>query len=358
MFKHIKIISRKYLLWVIFALIILTTLLVFIINCIGITSVSDRDIFSYSVKVRDSVEYLDKIFERAEVNVNVMTDSIAGTYDTNKLKDKNYNFNFIKSIDGLVKAALLNSPNVDGAWFQLNADLPFSVQAYNWYEFKDDQFVNIKEQFEDAHSPDRKITPADDPYYFDAINNQELTWSAIYTDADTNDSMITISEPIYKNGMLIGVVGIDISLANLQEALTSMQLVLSNSDLYLLDKNNNLILSQLTKDTNLNKNDCKFLSLFKENKVEPIEYYDHLTKKTAIMLVLSNDYKLVISMDNKLLFKGASQLIKIIYAMFALLLIITVISLVEYFKLIKLSQQNINTDKTKDEDEEEQEEEI
>lgn len=354
MFKNIKITNYKYILWIVFALIILTTLLVFIVNCIGITSVSDKDIFSYSVKVRNSTEYLDKIFERAEVNVNVMTDSIAGIYDTNKQKDKNYNLNFTKNVDGLVKAALLNSPNVDGAWFQLNADLPFSVQAYNWYEFKDDQFVNIKEQFDDAHSPDRKITPADDPYYFDAIDNQELTWSAIYTDADTNDSMITISEPIYKNGILIGVVGMDISLINLQEALKNMQFVLSNSDLYLLDKNNNLILSQLTQDKNLNKNDCKFLSLFKENKIEPIEYYDHLTKKIAIMLVLSNDYKLVISMDNKILFKGTSQLIRIIYAMFALLIITTVIAFVEYFKLIKLNQPNANVDNSQEDENQEE----
>ncbi len=40
-----------------------------------------------------------------------------------------------------------------------------------------------------------------------------------YTDADTKDAMMTISAPIYKEGIIVGVVGIDISINNLQQVL-------------------------------------------------------------------------------------------------------------------------------------------
>ncbi len=95
LFKNINTVRYKHLLWPGLTLIIFIGLLFFIINNINTVAKSDQLIFSYTVKVRNAVEEIDKVFERAEVNVNVMVDSIANSYDVNKQTDKAYNLHFI-----------------------------------------------------------------------------------------------------------------------------------------------------------------------------------------------------------------------------------------------------------------------
>lgn len=341
LFKNIKKDSYKHLLWPAITLIIMIGLLFFIIISVNFVSKTNQDIFAYTIKVRDAVEKLDMIFERAEVNVSVMVDSIANSYNTSKQQDKVYNFNFIEGIDGLVKSVSSNSPGVDGAWFQVNADLPFSAHAYNWYEFRESQFIDVKDRLKGTPSMDRKITPDDDPYYFDAITRQKPTWSDIYTDPDTKNAMMTISAPISKEGILVGVVGIDISVDNLKLILKDMQSTLGESDLYLLDKKNNVILSQLFSDSNLSKGDYQFLELFEENGQGPIEYYDNLKKKTAIMLTLSNDYKIVIAIENKTLFSETRQIFVLLYLLFVLLVVSTTVAFINQFKTIKMNEPKI-----------------
>lgn len=338
LFKNKVEITRKQLIFISLSLILLIGLLLYIINSVNIASTTEQNVFAYTVKVRDTVEEIDKIFERAEVNVNVMVDSISNSYDVSKQQDKAYNLHYLKEIDGLVKSVLTNSPNVDGSWLQLNADLPFSAQAYNWYEFRNNEFINEKDKLYGTPSMNRRITPEDDPYYFNAITNQKPTWSDIYTDVDNKKKMITISAPIYSMGRLVGVVGIDISADNLRQTLKDMQSILGDSELYLLDKKNKVILSQLPYLSISSKDNYPFLDSFSINNEGPVEYYDHLTKKTAILLTLSNDYKIIIAIGNKSLFKGTNQLCTIVYILFILLILLIALGLAYQFRISKLEE--------------------
>lgn len=350
--------NSKQHLWLGFSLVLQIILLIFIANSFNVWSETSQDAFAYTVKVRDTVEQLDKIFERAEVNVNVMVDSISNSYNVNRQQDKKYNLGFVNNLDGLLKSVLSNSPGVNGSWFQLNIELPFPGESYNWYEFKEDQFIDIKNQF--VATPSREINPDDDPYYFDAINNRSLIWSDIYKDADTKETMMTISAPVYKNSLLVGVVGIDISIENLQQALKSMQLVLGDSDLYLLDKKKNVILSQISSDPDVSSTSCPFLGLFRGREEGPIEYSDHSTKKTAIKLKLSNDYELIIAINNKALFGKVTPFINIIYILLVLAFILTAIPFLNQFEIKimkKTAQIKDETEKESEENDNEEDEE-
>lgn len=355
LFEKIKNINPKYLLNIVLTIIMLVILLFVVISSIGNISNANQDTFSYTIKIRAGVEELDKIFERAELNVNLMTDTISSSYNLRKQQDKAYNLQYVKGIDGLIMSALANSPSASGAWFQLNADLPFAVHAYNWYEFKEDQFINVKDQFEDQ-SAYRKINPEDDPYYFVALDNKKPVWNEIYTDADTKDKMMTISSPVYKMDSLVGVVGIDISVENLQKCLQSIQLSLGNSDLYLLDKKNHLIISQLFSESKPPVHNAAFLKLLAENEEGPIEYLSNLTKKTAVEIELSNGYKLIVAIENKTLFKGTIQIITIIYGLFILLIISILIAFLNKLKLTQLENNLKSREKNLEETSEEQQE--
>lgn len=275
------------------------------------------NLFEYVVQIRSSSECLDQIFERAEVNLNVLTGSIVNSYNVSKLHDKDYNFSYVKNIDPVLKSVLTNSPSVMGAWFQLNSDLPFSAWAFNWYEFKDNQFVDMNEKFKQMPSLLRQINPKEDPYYFDALGSDGPVWGNLYKDADTGEEFLTVSAPIYKDNALIGVAGLDVSKENLNKALSNIHLIMNNVDLYILDGNNNLILSQMSNGLPAS-GDISFLEKVKSNKEAPVEYYSNLAKRTAVSIILSNDYKLVVSIKNKEIFVGENALEITVYVLFIL----------------------------------------
>lgn len=312
---------KKVLIFVLSFLILIFGLF-YIINTVKNVSSVSTDIFATSVRVRTASEDIDKIFERAEVNTTLLSETIYNLYDVSQQQNKDYNYKFIKNLDGLVKSVLANSPGADGAWFQINANLPFSVQAYSWYGIRDNAFINIKEELAHDTSEERKITPENDPYYFNAVLSQGAVWSGVYTDADTQDSMITISAPITKDGVLIGVAGIDISMKTLLDSLTSMQLILGESELFLFNDKDKLILSKLyNQPDNVNKN-FNYLYLLKQHMYESIGYYDGITKKTAIMLTLTNKYNLVITFVDGEFISNLNNLVRIVYILYALVIIL------------------------------------
>lgn len=64
----------------------------------------------------------------------------------------------------------------------------------------------------------RQIAPFDHrerPWYITAMNEKNTIWTKPYTDASTKLPAITCATPIYRNGVLVGVTGMDISLASM-----------------------------------------------------------------------------------------------------------------------------------------------
>lgn len=343
-------INIKYFISLLIILSIFGWLLFFINHCVQSLNDENHGVFAYTIKIRNAVEELDKIYERSELNVRIMSDTIATSYDTSKQRDEAYNLKFIDNIDGLTKSTLANSPGVNGSWFQLNANLPFASRAYNWYEFKDAQFINIKDQFTGTSSENRKITPEDDPYYYSAISNMGPVWSKIYTDADTNEPMMTISAPVYKGNVLVGVVGIDISVNNLKFVLNDIQSNIIHSDLFLLDQDNNVILPQLYSGRVPTNNDYKFLRLFNNNDDCFVSYSSGLNEITAIKLTLSNNYKIVIASNNKDIFSDKTTITSLIYVLYILLIILTILVSFLAYKLMKTQEPKIQEETTDQEE--------
>lgn len=323
-----KEISWKNIIWIATIIILAIVFLIFMFDNIIKSHSVNKNIFSYSVKVRDSIEEIDKIVERAEINVNAMANSIASNYDTNKQNDKNYNLSYIKQTDNLVQSILQNSPGADGTWFQLNSNLPFSSSAYNWYEFKDNQFINLRDEFEsDSSTASRKITPEDDPYYFGALGKLDATWSDLYTDTDTKNQMVTLSQPVYKNGILVGVVGIDISANNLEQALQKIQFILSGPEIYLINNKNKVIITLGINNKPLEIEEDLHSKISKINEDGLLEYNGKHGNKTVIVLTLSNEYKTILAFDSKIIYGNVNQLITAIYILLILFIISFVINI-------------------------------
>ena len=338
MFSKIK---KEYVIFfslILLSITILGLLIFFAAHTAKQNLINNQETINYIVKIRNAYEEIDQILERAEVNTNIMIDSIANTYDTKKSSDKAYNLAYTNNLNGLIQSVLSNSPNVNGAWFQINSKLPFAASAYNWFEYKNNNFVNQRNPSE----INRPISEENDPYYFSAIQNNGQTWSRIYNDADTNEKMITISSPVYRNGYLIGVAGVDILTDTLQQTLSNIQLILFNSEIYLTDKDNNLMLYQLEPGVNLDDIDTSFLNLARLNEDGATEFSKNFTNKTIIKLTLSNNYKFIVAIDNKDLFANSNQSSNMIYLLIGLLTLVTISTFISMYEVISLKNANKN----------------
>lgn len=318
--------------------ILLLVFLVVINNSIKVVNESNSNNFEYTVKVRTTTEEIDKIVERAEVNLNTATNVIQETYDINKLDNKEYNLVYAKKINALTKAILINTPGVNGAWFQGNINCPFYDDIYSWFTLENGKIFNYKDYLEKNNALGRKITPESDPYYFDALNHKTTAWSDIYTDADSKVRMITISKAIYKNGKLIGVSGIDISINDMEKALSNMQKVVPNSEIFLLDKDFCILLYKLQNGDKI-ENKPEFVDLFKaNNKEELVQYSENKVKKTAILLKLSNKYNVVMVFENSKLYNSFDKLLQVLYSIFITMAILAIIAIKNKNKILKMNK--------------------
>lgn len=311
--------------------------LMFIVNCVRIVNESNANNFAYTVKVRATTEEIDKIVERAQVNITTAGKIIYETYDVNQFYNKQYNLRYIKQIDALNKALLQNTPGVNGSWYSGNIDLPFWNDIYTWYTIDNGKITNYKAHL-NKNGDVRKLTPEEDQYYFEAIKHKNTVWSDIYTDADSKVRMITISQAVFKSGKLIGVVGIDISINDMQQALKNMQKVVPDSEIFLLDKDSNILLYQLPNNAKLN-NIPAFIELFKQNKYEDlVQYNENKVKKTAILLDLSNKYRAVMVFKNSTLFSSFDRLFWILYAIFIIMAILAFVVIQNKRKMLKMNK--------------------
>lgn len=339
LFKKIKNIKYLNILPPILVALLLLALVLLVINSMHIASEINKNNFEYIIRVRAIIEEIDNIVENSTENINILSDVISDSYDVNKRKDKIYNIEYLKKIAVLSKSVLTNSLGVDGSWFLFNADLPFAYKIYNWYGVQDGKIVDIRDELEKEHLNDRQLSPNEDPYYFQAILAKKTVWSDIYTDADTKNQMMTIAKPIYKNGILIGVVGVDVSIKNFKQALMNLQTSFEHSEIFLLNDKNKIIYEQLADNNTNPKNNADFIKLFdkkNQSKEAMVEYLDNGIKKIAIRLALYHNYNLVITFPNTVIFEVFEHLFRIIYFIFVIIIVLVIVSLLNRCKIIKM----------------------
>lgn len=319
--------------------LLLAELLLFVINSIHIVSETNKNNFEYTIKIRSSIQEIDKIVESAEVNINLMTKIIGETYELDKINDPEFNKTYLNKADIIVKSALRNSSGVDSAWFQPNVAFPSAYNNYIWYAVRNKKIVNVKTSLEKINPKERILTPKDDPYYFGAIKSKKICWSDIYTDPETKTQMITLSQAAYKNDVLVGVCGIDLSFKNLRQALRNMQSAFPGSEIFLLDNNKNIILSQLLNYQSIEKSKSTFRELFPmpSNNDTMREFLDNGITKTAILLQLSNKYYVVITFPEFIVLNGFERLFNTIYLIFAIMGALAVMAVVNRNKIIKIN---------------------
>lgn len=339
--KKVQKVDKINLMTILLVVLFLAALFSFAIKSSKIVYETNKNNFAYNMRVTNYFEALDEIFQRAEANIKIIADTTSDSYNIDKLYDEKYNMRYVDKMGALNEAILKDLPGGQGSWFQINNDLPFSPDCYNWYVKENGKVIDYRPTIEKAYPVARKLTPEDDPYYFGAVNAKKPFWSDIYVDVDNHISMISLSSPIYKNNKLIGVAGVDISMESLKQALKDIQSMFAGSEIFLLDNDRDMIIAQLSPNRKSDKFDPNFLQLIMKdsNQNTPVEFVEGGIHKTAIVLKMENGYKAVISFPDKLAYKGFKQLFVSIYLMFGILIFLIWVAFISINKVNKINKQ-------------------
>ena len=84
------------------------------------------------------------------------------------------------------------------------------------------------------------------PWYSEPARAKGPTWIMPYDGGESHDNVITYSTPIYKNGVFVGVIGMEINFSYITNVVDSIS-VYNNGFAYLTDADHNLIYSHVSE---------------------------------------------------------------------------------------------------------------
>ncbi|MBF8983811.1 SpoIIE family protein phosphatase [Lutibacter sp. B2] len=249
-------------------------------------------------------------FKSIEMSANTLSKCISTTFDLEKLKMNPHNY--AKEYEGLMDSILKNvvettdkatKNRVQGIYFTINPEL--TGNAYEtWYcDTNEDGVIEKVDPDPDPNDPYIEWFYPENKdmcWYYEPIIKGQGVWLPTYEEADLNIDIISYNEPIYKDGVLLGVVGMDIEIDAMKNIMKNVKVYntgyafLMNNDYNFLvhpnlkpKDNFRLIVSEnyesLTKEIDTKNSG---IMNYKINKVEYIFGYAHLCNDWILAFVV------------------------------------------------------------------------
>ena len=149
------------------------------------------------------------------------------------------------------------------------------------------------------------------PWYTGAVANKgEVFWTDAYIDGVSNEPVITVSKTIESNGQVMGVAGLDVSLAGLTSIIQQVKIG-KTGEAFLVDSKG-IILTDSTKSSMIGKNIAEHYAQFQpvfEKESGLLEYEEDGKVKVAHFSTNPyTDWKIIVSIEKEDLFAMHSVL--------------------------------------------------
>lgn len=232
------------------ALIVLGVLLVALpIEIIGLV----RNQRAFEAEAEDKIEYamksaandLNVIFSNMENLVNMLRASVQVTFSSQDyIRDESIFRRLKKQTGDIIKRTLEKTEHLSGLYVTFSPDLHSGMEEV-WYAYQNGNVIPIDaRQF--APSWLVKGNPRVN-YYYDAIQ-QGSYWGALDYESSLDAFMTTHTKSVYDDqGNLIGIVGSDMLMSEVDETLRSIKLY-SDSQVMLFDAEMNYYASSETEE--------------------------------------------------------------------------------------------------------------
>ncbi|SEQ78182.1 Signal transduction histidine kinase [Treponema bryantii] len=190
--------------------------------------------------------YLESEKKSLELNYffNTAEDIVAGwkkyilmNLDEKKFQDeKNYENDFLRDLSTKMASDVVNEKGVVCTFFRLEAETYGPTRGIFLIGGYQKTYVSVRLTDLSKYSP----TDTDHVgWYYLPIWNKSPVWTSPYDNENLRQKIISYSVPVYKNGKLLGVLGIDLSLAIIENIVHSLKI--DNSTGLLFGKEQNHI---------------------------------------------------------------------------------------------------------------------
>ena len=181
---------------------------------------------------------------RTESAVHSLGTIVAAEFDLARAKeDPTYIAEHLDTLRPAIKAVGQQTPGTIGVYVYFRND-KFEGFHYAWYAFAHGEFVDEL----DTEADDPNYLNLSDPnyydnpdyvWYFDPIRTGEGVWTNVYIDTDLHLAMYSYVEPIYVDGEMIAVVGMDRGFDQIAQEVQDRRL--GNGYAFMLDRSGNYI---------------------------------------------------------------------------------------------------------------------
>ena len=288
-----------------------------------------------SLATEKKIIELNNFFNSAENIVKEFQAYILGTLDEEKLlEDSEYEAQYIENLTKLMSSLAVFQKGAIGAFFRLESSKYGPTRGVFLTGGYQKSFVSVRTTDLSKYSPTDTENVG---WYYLPVWKKGPVWTSPYNNANLGQKMISYCIPIYKNDSLLGVAGIDLNLAIIEDMVNSLEL--DNSKGLLLGEEDNLIhlntRYELTKAVERSAELSVILEQFQLPQKQPLQkytwegntYFGNLTK-------LDNGMSYITAISQNELLKNFYGQIVLIFISFIIISILTIILIIFISKKI------------------------
>lgn len=203
------------------------------------TIIDHNSVQNMNLLCREQGLLLDNIFGRLEQSVDVIKyNALIEPEVFNLISNETKREAYLNKLKPILVSTAGSSPGAVATYIRFNPELAPSDSGLFYSKIED------SEEFEWLPPTDILAYDKHDAehvgWYYTPVEKGEPIWMEPYYNKNNNIYMISYVEPIYQNGHLIGIVGMDIDFSDIVELIDEITLY-ENGYAYLADENGNII---------------------------------------------------------------------------------------------------------------------
>ena len=183
------------------------------------------------------ISELNTFFNSVENMVREFQDFILGTIDENKiLQDPEYEAQYMATLSKIMSSIAVFQKGTVSTFFRLDTEKFGPTRGLLLTGGYQKSFVSVRTTNLSKYSPTDTENVG---WYYLPVWKKDAVWTPPYNNTSLGQKMISYSVPIYKGGNFLGVVGVHISLAIIEDMVNSLEL--EDSRGLLINEDHNLI---------------------------------------------------------------------------------------------------------------------
>lgn len=310
---------------------IILSLIIGIVSIISSKKVITKETeYKLEYMAKSYAEEFSNKFITIETAVETINSYINSTINIDEIHNNLYLEEYTKNTAPFIKEIAENTPYTSSSYVYFNPELTGSVNDI-WFIDTDGDGISERQETLpiEMYTPDNE----DMIFYYDAVKEKKSMWTNPYILYEVNDLLIVShTKPIYKDGYLIAVVGLDFVFDDIQKAINDMIIYDTGYAFLFNDKFDYLIHPTYTIEDNLSTvNDGKFEWIQKEmiNTSNDFIKYDFEGKEKAMAYSkLSNGWTLALAPPVNEIYKDLNILIFLLIGIIAIgLLLASIVSI-------------------------------